>query len=92
MGRFEESNRRTAEVFLHREDGVLFRDPVKYPKKNPASLMKEKDRLLICAEVMDMMNKDIRKLQAQLKAANTPSWKEIMRMAGRRIRGSGSRE
>ena len=87
MSEYEESNRRTAEIFMHSEDGVLFHEPEKFMDKKPATMVKDKDRLLICAEIMDQMNTEIQQLKDELKKERTPSWKKVFRMAGKRIKG-----
>ena len=79
LGRYEESNKKTAEVFMHSADGVLFHEPVKYPKKDPEKLVGEKERLLICAEIMQQMNKEIKRLQKQLDEKEQSSIKKLFR-------------
>ncbi len=68
LGRYEETNRKTAEVFLDRPDGRLFYEPVEeLPVWGPDPDTMYRDILLVMTEILCRQEQQLREMKRNLK-------------------------
>lgn len=86
MEKFEESNRKTAEIFLDRPDGRLFYDPIEeLPvwKVNPDTMYR--DIILLFTEVFCQQQQEIQKLKSRTEKLRS----HLLVRAYRKLKGAG---
>lgn len=68
LAAFADSNEKVARKYLHREDGVLFYDPVKdYPERKPDEQALTRDMLLVYGHAIHQLERENTDLKKELK-------------------------
>lgn len=68
LAAFADSNERLARKYLHREDGVLFYDPVKdYPERQPDEQSLNRDLFLVYGRAVQLLEQELEQQNQKLK-------------------------